>query len=209
MEASLWSLLLLGFGLGIKHAIEPDHVIAVSTIASRSKKLSQSSMAGVFWGIGHSVTMLIVGMVLIISKFQLPETWVSTMEIAVGLMIIYFGLTSMWAHRHQVSAQAGETGISPRSQWYRSIFIGTVHGLAGSAALVLLTLATVDTWWQGALYMLIFGGGTVAGMFLFTTLLGMPFVMSQRWTGFHRSFVRWTGTLSMLFGVYYIYAVMA
>ena len=75
MEVSLFTVLSLGFLLGIKHAIEPDHIIAVSTIASRSKRLWRSSLAGVFWGIGHTLTLFIISILLIVFKYEIPEKW--------------------------------------------------------------------------------------------------------------------------------------
>src|SRR6476646_10202738 len=75
MEITFFSVLALGFVLGIKHAVEPDHVIAVSTIASRSRKIWHASLAGVFWGIGHTATLFIVGITFILMKGEIPEKW--------------------------------------------------------------------------------------------------------------------------------------
>src|SRR5690625_5293200 len=94
MEISLLSILTLGFILGIKHAIEPDHVIAVSTIASQSKKLLRSSLAGVYWGIGHTATLFIVGIILIIMKDEISEKWALSLEFLVGMMLVYLGITT-------------------------------------------------------------------------------------------------------------------
>ena len=94
MEISLISILILGFVLGVKHAIEPDHIIAVSTIASHSKKLWRSSLAGVFWGVGHTLTLFIVSMLIIAFKIEIPEKWALSFEFLVGIMLVYLGLTS-------------------------------------------------------------------------------------------------------------------
>jgi ABC-type nickel/cobalt efflux system permease component RcnA len=99
MEISLLSVLAVGFILGIKHAIEPDHVIAVSTITSHSKKLWRASLAGVFWGIGHTATLFIVGLILILMKGEIPEIWDMSLEFAVGIMLIYLGITSLFSSR--------------------------------------------------------------------------------------------------------------
>lgn len=154
MEISLLSTLAFGFILGIKHAIEPDHVIAVSTIASGSKKLWRSSLAGVFWGIGHTATLFIVGLVLILMK---------------------------------------------------SMLVGLVHGLAGSAAMTLLTMSTVKSVWEGAVYILVFGVGTVVGMLLFTTVIGIPFVISAKKIKINKALTQITGVISTAFGFYYMY----
>jgi high-affinity nickel permease len=95
MDVSFLSILALGFLLGIKHAIEPDHVIAVSTIASQSKKLFRSAHAGVFWGIGHIATLFIVGIILLIMKGQIPEKWAMSLEFLVGIILVYPGLSTI------------------------------------------------------------------------------------------------------------------
>ncbi|MDE1399028.1 urease accessory protein UreH, partial [Bacillus licheniformis] len=89
MEGTLFSDLVLALILGIKHAIGPDHVIAVSTIASQSKKLWQASLAGIFWGIGHTVTLFIVGIIVIVMKGQISEKWSMSLEFLVGVMLVY------------------------------------------------------------------------------------------------------------------------
>ena len=78
--------------MGIKHAIEPDHVIAVSTIASKSKKLWHASLAGVFWGIGHTATLFIIGIILILMKNDMSDKWSMSLEFLVGIMLVYLGL---------------------------------------------------------------------------------------------------------------------
>ena len=99
MEITLLSVLALGFILGIKHAIEPDHVIAVSTIASKSKKIWHASLAGVFWGIGHTATLFIIGIILILMKGEIPEKWSMSLEFLVGIMLVYLGVTSILSLR--------------------------------------------------------------------------------------------------------------
>src|SRR5574342_218360 len=95
MTGSLLSILLMGFLLGIKHAIEPDHVIAVSTIASKSKDIKRSVFAGVYWGIGHTATLLIFGMFLIIAKNTITDTVALSLEFLVGIMLVTLGINSI------------------------------------------------------------------------------------------------------------------
>src|SRR3954453_23586404 len=180
MTVSLLSILLLGFLLDIKHAIEPDHIIAVSTIASESKNLKRSVFAGVYWGIGHTATLFIVGMFLIVAKNTITDTVALSLEFIVGIMLVSLGLNSILAfikHRHH-SHDIPNQDKNSRSH-LKSFFIGLIHGLAGSAAMVLLTMSTVSTAWQGALYILIFGCGTVVGMLSFSTVIGIPFVLTS------------------------------
>lgn len=202
MEIGLLSVLALGFILGIKHALEPDHVIAVSTIASQSKKLARSSLSGVFWGIGHSATLFIVGLIYVLMKGEIAEKWAMSLEFLVGLMLVYLGVVTMLAvkdskvHKHE---PPGSTS------YLKSMLVGFIHGLAGSGAMVLLTMSTVNHIWETALYILIFGAGTVAGMFLFTTVIGLLFVYGAKKYILNQTLTRLTGALSFLFGIYYMY----
>jgi ABC-type nickel/cobalt efflux system permease component RcnA len=224
MEISFLSILALGFVLGIKHAIEPDHVIAVSTIASQSKKLFRSTLAGVFWGIGHTATLFIIGVILILMKGEIPEKWAMSLEFLVGIMLVYLGLTTITSfknihvHQHEQDDDKHKHVHShshdgqhlhkhqPRNVSYmKSLFIGLVHGLAGSGAMVLLTMSTVKNVWEAAVYILIFGVGTILGMLFFTTIIGIPFVFSAKKRVLNQTLSRLTGVISIVFGMYYMY----
>ncbi|GLX66523.1 HupE/UreJ family protein [Paenibacillus glycanilyticus] len=198
---SLITVLLLGLVLGIKHSIEPDHIIAVSTMVSNQKKLWRSTLTGIFWGIGHTSTLFIVGMVLVLLKGELPEVWAMSLEFLVGIMLVYLGfknfvsVKSAYRHSHQHA----------KSSLLKVTVIGFIHGLAGSAAMVILTLSTVESVWECAIYILVFGVGTITGMLIFTTILGIPFVYSQGSIKLNRGLMQTAGTVSFLFGLYYMY----
>ena len=139
MEITLFSVLTIGFILGIKHAIEPDHVIAVSTIASKSKKLWHASLAGVFWGIGHTSTLFIIGILLILMKNDLSDKWSMSLEFLVGIMLFYLGMASILSFRKKKQHAHSEEDPSQNDQlntkevsYMKSLFIGFVHGLAGN-----------------------------------------------------------------------------
>lgn len=206
MDVTLFSILSLGFILGIKHAIEPDHIIAVSTIASRSKKLSQSALAGVFWGIGHTATLFFIGITFIFMKNSISDKVSMSLEFLVGVMLVYLGIVNVLSvnknhqHDHVNHSEYGDNHF-----FVKSSFIGLVHGLAGSAAIVLLTMSTVNSFWQSVAYILIFGGGTIAGMLLFTTVIGIPFVFSSSKKEINSLFTIISGFISVLFGLYYMY----
>ncbi|CEG25524.1 sulfite exporter TauE/SafE family protein [Bacillus sp. B-jedd] len=208
MDITLFSVLALGFILGIKHAVEPDHVIAVSTIASQSKKLWQASLAGVFWGIGHTATLFLIGILLIFLKEDISDKWSMSLEFLVGIMLVYLGAVSMLSIRKKSRANqpgSSERNWSKKGAYLKSLLIGTIHGLAGSAAMVLLTMSTVNSIWHGALFILIFGVGTVAGMLFFTTVIGIPFILSLNRFTLSSGLVLTTGALSAIFGIYYMY----
>lgn len=211
MDVTMLSVLTLGFILGIRHALEPDHMIAVSTIASQSKRLWQASLAGVFWGIGHTATLFVVGIILILMKNDIPEKWSLTLEFFVGIMLVYLGIAAMLSIRkkqeHHPHHHAHEELPPGRRKvtYYKSLIIGFVHGIAGSGAMVLLTMSTVQSVWQGALYILIFGVGTVAGMLIFTTIIGIPFILSMKRMITSKALILTTGAVSTIFGFYYMY----
>jgi sulfite exporter TauE/SafE len=200
MDINLVTILGIGFVLGIKHSIEPDHVIAVSTMASKTKKLWSTSLTGVFWGIGHTATLFIVGLLLIGFKVALSEKWALTLEMLVGFMLVYLGIKAILSRTTPIHEHRSE-----KQTYLKSAFIGFIHGLAGSSAMVLLTMNTIDTLWQGAVYIIIFGIGTCIGMMLFTSLLGIPFNAAKDRLLIHKNLVQLTGGISTVFGVFYIY----
>ncbi|WP_462412646.1 HoxN/HupN/NixA family nickel/cobalt transporter [Neobacillus sp. Marseille-QA0830] len=208
MTGSFISILLIGFLLGIKHAIEPDHVIAVSAIASESKNIKKSAFAGVYWGIGHTTTLFIVGMFLILAKSTFTDTVAMSLEFLVGIMLVTLGISSLRTIRTHVHSHphlsAKHAHNKHHRQHMKSFCIGFVHGLAGSAAMVLLTMSTVSTVWQGAQYILIFGLGTVIGMLSFSTVIGIPFVLTSG-KQLNKTLNHVTGVISILFGIYYMY----
>lgn len=228
MDATLLSVLSLGLILGIKHAIEPDHVIAVSTIASQSKKLWQASLAGVFWGIGHTATLFIVGIIVILMKGEIPQKWAMSLEFLVGIMLVALGIKTIISfknihihthkhdgdveqhkhvHSHLNSGQHDHRHQHKKVTYLGSTIIGLVHGLAGSGAMILLTMSTVKSVGEAAVYILIFGLGTVIGMLFFTTIIGIPFVLSKKRTSISRTLGLFTGAISTIFGVYYMYNI--
>ncbi len=135
-----------------------------------------------------------------------------SLEFLVGIMLVYLGITSFLSsrknkqHAHLQEEHSENDQLNKRElSYFKSLFIGFVHGLAGSAAMVLLTMSAVDSVWQGSLYILIFGVGTTIGMLVFTTILGIPFVLSKKRFTLSRSLIMFTATISVLFGIYYMY----
>lgn len=194
------ALMGLGFLLGLKHALDADHVVAVSTIVSRHRKLSKASLVGALWGLGHTTTLLVVGVAVLVFKLTIPERVAAGFELLVGIVLVALGLSVLWdlrrrrmhahVHRHgehehwhlhshensesHEHSHEGRLGLRP-------LLVGMVHGLAGSAALMLLVLSTVDSVWLGVLYILIFGIGSIAGMLVVSTVISLPVVVLARW----------------------------
>jgi sulfite exporter TauE/SafE len=219
MEDNLYMVMLLGFILGMKHALEPDHIIALSTIASRSKSLWRSSLTGVFWGIGHTSTLFVIGLLLIILKLELSLKLSMSLEFLVGIMLVYLGFSTVISfrrkkihiHEHQHEGiphnhfHEKHEHIHFNFSYLKSSMIGMIHGLAGSAAMVLLVMSTVSSVWKGIVYILVFGLGTVISMLMVTTILGLPFVLSTKKLKLNSKLILATGALSILFGFYYMY----
>jgi sulfite exporter TauE/SafE len=138
-------------------------------------------------------------------KTQIPEKWALSLEFSVGIMLVYLGITSIFSvEKKGKSLQKVDT---PTRSHVKVVCIGLVHGLAGSAAMVLLTMSMVRTVWEGVLFILIFGAGTILGMLLFTTILSFPFILISKNTSIHNVLIHSTGAVSMIFGLYYLYTI--
>jgi high-affinity nickel-transport protein len=225
---NLVSILAFGFWLGMRHAADADHVVAVSTIVSRQKKFGTAWLLGVFWGIGHTITIFIVGVGIILLKINIPPRVGLSMEFAVGLVLIILGLLNMAGyHLGAAGATVHSHENSPphvhgpalgrldrfieqvgRFQILRSLFVGLVHGLAGSAAVALLVLATITSPRAAVFYLAIFGLGTLAGMLLLSSIMEFSMVYLARWwSRADRLLTVGTGLLSLLFGLYVAYQI--
>jgi hypothetical protein len=251
---SALAILAIGFFLGMRHATDPDHVIAVSTIVSRERSIVKAGWIGILWGIGHTLTILVVGAGIILFGLAIPARVGLTMEFSVGLMLILLGILNLtgamkWlseklspahprvdgshAHLHEHGSQVhlhwhshqaerehhGESltppkwmGVSsPQLGWFqtlRPLFVGLVHGLAGSAAVALLVLTTIREPKWAVLYLLIFGIGTIAGMMLITAAISLPFSFAgYRFAWLNRSLILGSGLLSLVFGFFVCYQI--
>lgn len=249
---SLLSIIALGFFLGMRHATDPDHVIAVTTIVARHRTIKDASLIGALWGVGHTLTIVAVGGAIVLLGWVIPARIGLSMEFSVALMLILLGIMNLtgflqWINGHFSSAPGDQ--IEPHSHpradgdyiyshphthdpeghdhdtehtsltWFdrhfgriglyqlvRPLVVGIVHGLAGSAAVALLVLATIrDPRWA-AVYLLVFGIGTIAGMILITAAISLPVVFA----GKASSRIGWglrvsSGLISLGFGLFLAY----
>ncbi len=213
-------ILAAGFVLGIQHAFDADHVVAVSNIVSEHKNLIKSSILGAMWGFGHTFTLLLAGLLLMVLKLSIPKKAALSMELLVGVMLIILGALTLinaaksrlHAHPHAHDGKKHEhlhEKDSHRHQQKRSFLVGMVHGLAGSAALMLLVLGTVKSAAEGLLYIAIFGIGSVLGMMLITTLIGLPFVITAAKFTTLNALVRvMAGLIGVSLGIFIIYEIV-
>jgi high-affinity nickel permease len=221
---SLITILVLGFLLGMRHATDPDHVIAVTTIVSKERGVANAGLIGALWGLGHTLTIFLVGAAIILFKITIPPRVGLSMEFTVGLMLILLGVLNLtgvlrWLQSftlrevpdvtrdnncvHLPLPMCGGLGLY---NVVRPLVIGIVHGLAGSAAVALLVMATIRDPWGAIAYLLLFGAGTVAGMMLITAVIAVPFVYtSRRFSGWNRKMGVASGLVSVSFGLFLSY----
>jgi high-affinity nickel-transport protein len=213
--AQFLSMAFLGFFLGMRHATDPDHVVAVTTIVSRERRLDRAGGIGMLWGLGHTVTILLVGGAILLFDVVIPPRIGLSMEFSVAVMLVLIGVLSL-VHRRDGHRHIGDSTPETKGEhWFifhheslRPLAIGVVHGLAGSAAIALLVLATIDNAMWGVIYLAVFGIGTLAGMMLITTAISIPFAYtSRRLAGFNRSLVFASGLSSLAFGMFLIYQI--
>lgn len=210
---SLFSVLTLGFFLGFRHATDVDHVVAVSTIVTRERTTLAAMRIGALWGLGHTVTILLVGGAIVVFGLVVPPAVEMCLELAVAVMLLVLGGVNV-AGTFNASAGAGAGLPQVRAKGggagrLRALAVGTVHGLAGSAALSLLVLTTIQEASRAVLYLGVFGVGTVAGMMLLTALLAVPVAAAtDRLPSFERVLARVTGLASIGLGLVLAYQVL-
>ena len=202
MNIELWSLLFLAFGLGMLHALDADHVIAVSGMSSHKAEKKNSIVFCARWALGHGLALLSIGVAVLFLGMAIPEQLSQQAENLVGLVLIVIGAYVMidiirqkahlhfhshddmtqhahW-HSHQHSSKQHQEDRHQHS--HAPIFVGVLHGIAGSAPLLaLLPLSQMNSPWLGISYLLLFGLGVFLSMLLFGGLLGQVFRWLQRW----------------------------
>jgi sulfite exporter TauE/SafE len=231
---TLGSILALGFLLGLRHAADADHVAAVATIATRSRSLAHSVLQGVAWGTGHTLTLMLIGGPVLLFGAIVPAQTAHMLELAVGVMLILLGADALnrlrrervhfHAHRHadgvehfhahsHPDARAPHDPAQPEHQHphgfaARALLVGMVHGLAGSAALVLLALEALRSPAWGLLYIATFGLGSLLGMAVLSAAIAVPLRLTSRHPsrGFDRLGAA-LGLATLLLGVYTVYRV--
>jgi ABC-type nickel/cobalt efflux system permease component RcnA len=194
------SVLALGFLMGMRHALEADHLAAIASLAAGGQTRRRATIVrGAVWGVGHTLSLLVFGGACLILRFTIPDTLSRVLEAGVGGMLLALGGEIMWrvrrqrlhvhvhrhddghvhlhAHSHAPGEQhdpAHHQHVHPERFPGRALAVGMVHGLAGSAALVLLAVEALGSPWLGLVYILLFGVGSIAGMALLSTVIAVP-----------------------------------
>jgi cytochrome c biogenesis protein CcdA len=201
----MFGILGLGFLLGMQHALEADHIAAVSSIAARRTHIGDIVRHGLTWGLGHTLTLFVFAGAAILLGHAIPEQFARPIETAVGIMLVGLGAHVLWRlwrdrvhfHRHghgdgtvhiHAHSHAGETVAHARAphahahgfRW-RTLLVGLMHGMAGSAALLVLAVSQAANPAVGLGYVALFGIGSMVGMGALSTLIAVPLAVSARW----------------------------
>jgi sulfite exporter TauE/SafE len=220
------AILSFGFLLGLKHATEADHLAAVSTIVSERKSLLGSAFVGGIWGLGHTISLFIAGVFVLFLNFQISEQTERILEFAVGVMLFLLGanvlrklLKGAYLHFHEhehgerrhAHPHIHSTADEPHTHHGlrfspRALVVGMIHGLAGSAALMLALIPTIESRAVGLLYISIFGVGSIGGMMLMSFLVSLPFrLTAQKFNRLNYILQSVAGLLSVGLGLFIVY----
>jgi high-affinity nickel permease len=225
MEPTIAAALTWGLLRGLSHALDPDHLVAVSTIVSEHKSLGRSSLIGTFWGLGHTVSLLAVGLLVIVFRTAIPGSIGPWLELPVAVMLIALGISAtmkalrerglqVHTHSHSHDGEGPHTHLhlhrgtehDHRHKLLRfgrkPFLVGLVHGVAGSGVVTLAVLATIPSVALGLAYIAVFGIGSVGGMLLMSALIGLPFSMTARRFGRINTWIRLVAAVfSIGFGI--------
>ncbi len=223
------SLLFFGFFIGMRHALEADHLAAVAAISTKEHTLKASMKHGAIWGIGHTITLFLFGSFVLLLNMTISTELADFLEFIVGVMLIALGIDVLrrlikerihfhvhqhddatihfHAHSHQGEGDHDKSTHqhSHAPFPFRTLFIGFMHGLAGSAALILLTLDTSNSLPFSLLYILLFGLGSVVGMMVISTIITVPLRASKQLTWLHNSLQTGVGIFTLVLGSSILY----
>ena len=212
MDSGFLKVLVVGLGLGFKHALDADHLVTLSVLVNVHSRASRAVTVGLLWGIGHTLTLFVLGLCAIVFHIAMPPVLNVSFELAVGIVMVILGVQALWKykrrkihhhehyhdgtrhrhfHAHLMSSKHAHDH-SPKS--YKSFLIGMAHGLAGSAPLLLFVLVTIRTELQGIVYVAVFSFGSMLGMFTASGLMAAVLWATTR------RFKRFSQRLQLLIG---------
>jgi len=208
----------LGTLLGMRHALEPDHIAALSVLLTGERSVRKAAWLGVYWGIGHTLTLLAAGTLLVVLRAEMPLVATDVLAGVVVLMLIGFGSRAIYlaasgvqpkpTHTHVHGAKSGAASIGPWTLASRPLLVGAVHGLAGSGALTALVMATIPSMGARLMYLATFGVGSTLGMAALSGLLGWPIARVGTHGVVARSVSLVVGAISIMLGLYWGYPLL-
>lgn len=221
--ASLWVVLLVAVFLGLRHAADPDHLAAVTTLiaSGRDRAGDAAARLGVAWGLGHGVTLFLFGLPIVVFNEYLPEWLQQGAETAIGVVIVYLaarlllrwrnGFFHMHVHEHEgerhahlhAHAESAAHEHVHQSRTPRGAFaIGLVHGMGGSAGVSILLLASIDSQALAVASLVILAIFTAVSMTALTAAFG-AMLMSRPVRGAFHTIAPVLGFASLAFGLWY------
>lgn len=248
MTPPVVSVVALGFVLGLQHATDPDHLVAVATIVTRERRFVDGALIGLLWGLGHTTTLMVAGGLVVALGVAIQRGVSTGLELLVAAMIVLLGALRLrdalqgigdaprghlladhdhvqehdrihpggafHSHRHShVDAAHAHAHLHPSGRlllalgqpWggLRALIVGAIHGLAGTAAVSLLVLATLNSPIDAVVYLMVFGIGTIAGMTALTAAMAWPMALALRFRRAHRALSVGSGLAAIAFGLWY------
>jgi high-affinity nickel permease len=230
----MFYVLSLGFLIGLRHALEADHVAAVASLTHRTTSIKEGMKLGATWGLGHTVTLFLFGSVVLAMDNIVPERVAGYLEFAVGVMLVFMGSSvlkklikdKLHFHLHRHSNDVAHIHFhshakdnldhrtNPHSHTHSQRFpisallVGMMHGMAGSAALILLTLDSVSSVGTGLAYILLFGAGSILGMALLSIVIVLPLRYSEKATNWTFNGIQtFIGFATLILGLITMYQV--
>jgi len=208
----------LGTLLGMRHALEPDHLAALSVLLTGERSVRKAAWLGVYWGIGHTLTLLAAGTLLVVLRAEMPAMASDVLACAVALMLVGFGFRAIYlsarpvpagpTHSHVHGATSASASTRSWTLARRPLLVGAVHGLAGSGALTALVMATIPSIGARLTYLALFGVGSTLGMAALSGLLGWPIARVGTHGGVARSISLAVGCISIILGLYWGYPLI-
>jgi high-affinity nickel-transport protein len=207
----------LGTLLGIRHALEPDHLAAVSTLMTGERSSAKASWLGALWGLGHTLTLFTAGAVLVALRGDMPVSAARLFEACVVLLLVGFGVRAIYQGACRIPRAPTHSHRRPRAlsffqldRWMlaRPLLVGAVHGLAGSGAITALVVTTLPSTAAQLGYLMLFGLGSTAGMAVLSGLLGWPLARLGTHYGFARTVSTVVGSVSTAFGLLWGYSLI-
>ena len=215
----------LGSLLGMRHALEPDHLAAVTTLVTGERNSRKAAFLGICWGLGHTCALIVAGTVLVVLRAEMPVRLADAFELCVALMLIALGVRAIYLaarqgpagpahvhhHGHTVHVHQGVPAHIHIGTWTlarRPLLVGAIHGLAGSGALTALVLTTLPSTAARLTYMVVFGLGSTLGMAALSGLLGWPLARAGQYRGLTRAVSLVVGCVSTVLGLVWGYPLL-
>jgi ABC-type nickel/cobalt efflux system permease component RcnA len=222
METGLAAALTLGLLTGLRHAFEPDHVVAVSTLLHRELRVASAARVGAAWGAGHTATLAAAILIVSILRISIGEEHLPYLELPVGIVLVAIGLWALYGTLRSVRSLKGHehdglrhlhvgSARHPHGPGNRSLLrgflLGSLHGFAGSGALLLLTAAVLPSPGLAVLYALLFGAGSTVGMVGVSCGLSVPLLATRSRPHAHHVLTGLSGSASVVLGVFILWTV--